>query len=133
MNRNSLQNVSLAVSLAVILVLTAVAVKLYLKPQKAGFAPLTSLRFFSLLLALTTIGHSYAWQHHFVTLIPGFIAESVYLMKKKNTLRGFLLLASAILVGYHFPDISHPPTTNPILISHTLVGALVLIGLLVMF
>ena len=91
---------------------------------------LTNLKFFSLILAVSSIGGSFTWQHHLVLLFPGFVAETIYLLKKKNFLRGIILLISAILVGYHFPDIANPPTTNPILVSHALVGSLVLIGLL---
>ena len=103
------------------------------------FIHLTDLTYFSVILAATTIGNSFAWQHHFVFLFPGFISESVYLLRgfnitegvKNKKIRGFLLLVSAILVGYHIPDISHPPTTNPFFIYHTLMGAFILIGLLI--
>lgn len=88
------------------------------------------LVFFSLILAISTVGNSFAWQHHLVFLFPGFVAETMYFLKSKSTIRGILLVLSIVLVGYHFPDIAHPPTTNPLLISHSLIGALLLIGLL---
>ncbi|MBI4991213.1 DUF2029 domain-containing protein [Candidatus Gottesmanbacteria bacterium] len=106
------------------------------------------LVFFSLILALTTIGSSFTWQHHLVFLFPGFVAETIYFLKllttsdggpdligdssevKELIIRGSLLLLSATLVGYHFPDIAHPPTTNPFLVSHSLMGTLILVGLL---
>lgn len=101
----------------------------YRKIRQMG-SDLANLRLFSLILAVTAIGGSFTWQHHLVLLFPGFIAETIYFLKTKNFLRGFFLLLSAILVGYHFPDIANPPTNNPILVSHALMGSLILIGLL---
>jgi hypothetical protein len=99
--------------------------------QKGGFdSKLRDLTFFSLILAITTAGSSFTWQHHLVFLFPGFIAETIYFLRSKSTIRGIILATSATLVGYHFPDIAHPPTTNPIFISHSLIGTLILIGLL---
>lgn len=91
---------------------------------------LTDLVFFSSLLSISAISSSFTWQHHLVFLIPGFFAETIYFLKSKSTLRGILLSTSFALVGYHFPDIARPPTDNPFLISHSLMGTLLLIGLL---
>ena len=88
------------------------------------------LVFFSLLLAITTIGNSFTWQHHLVFLFPAFLAETVYFLQSKSVLRGIILATSFAIVGYHFPDIASPPTTNPIFVFHSLMGTLILIGLL---
>jgi alpha-1,2-mannosyltransferase len=97
-----------------------------------GNQTVTDLTYFSLLLAIITISNGYTWQHHLVLLFPGFIAQTVIVLKEKKIIRVELLLLSAILVAYHFPDIAHPPTTNPILLSHAFIGAGILIGLLLM-
>lgn len=91
---------------------------------------LSNLVFFSLILIVTTIGNSFAWQHHFVLTLPGFIAASAFIYRKKRLPYFLLTLSSAILVGMHFKDIAHPPTTNPFIISHALIGSLILFGLL---
>ncbi len=118
-----------ALSIIAVLILYFAAIFNYLRRKNQSDA-LNSLTFFSLILAITTIGSSFTWQHHLVFLIPGFFAETLYFLKSKSALRGILLATSFVLVSYHFPDIAHPPTTNPFLISHSLMGSLLLIGLL---
>jgi len=114
---------------------------------------LNDLVFFSQILLITTIGNAFAWQHHFVFLFPGFIAATLSILrpstntsevagiqgllrggiwKQNNVIKLSLLLLSAILVGMHFPDIAHPPTSNPFLISHTLMGGLALFIMLLL-
>lgn len=114
---------SYQISLIIVSVLVVLSIIKYLRQKN-------DLVFFSLILVLTTIGSSFTWQHHLVFLLPGFVAETIYFLKSKSTLRGILLATSFALVGYHFPDIAHPPTTNPLLVSHSLMGTLLLIGLL---
>jgi len=109
---------------------TITAMSYFKKKIKKKDRILNDLTFFSLILAITTIGNSFTWQHHLVFLFPGFIAETTYVLRNRVKIRGILLFLSAVLVGYHFPDIAHPPTTNPIFISHGTVGALILIFLL---
>lgn len=104
----------------------------YLRRKKQGNNPYLSLKFFSLLLITATISSSFAWQHHFVFTFPGFIVASVQTYKKRSLPCFLILLLSALLVGYHFPDLAHPPTANPFLISHTLIGSLLLSILLLL-
>lgn len=92
---------------------------------------INNLTFFSLILALTTLGNSYAWQHHFVFLFPGFIILSIYVFKNRSFSKIALLLSIAFLTGYHFPDPYHPPSTDPFLFSHTFLGGFLLIILLI--
>lgn len=161
-------------ALIIILILFLVSTWKFMKRKISNFS------YFSLLLILSTIGSSFAWQHHFVFLFPGYIAEIVYLLNRGRNgvikqvkseyqnsnfetnsnyqktkfktftlfnysdfdfiwnlalgilnLRFFLLLISAILVGYHIKEISHSSITNPFFISHTLMGALLLLILLI--
>ncbi|OGF99364.1 hypothetical protein A2153_05165 [Candidatus Gottesmanbacteria bacterium RBG_16_38_7b] len=92
---------------------------------------LTNLSLFSLILIATTIGNAFAWQHHFVLTFPAFIVASLRVFRTKNLPYFFLTLLSAILVGMHFADIARPPTTNPFLISHALLGSILLYLLLI--
>lgn len=69
---------SLTISSAIIVILIASSIYLYIhslnrQPATENWQ-LKNLSFFSLILALTTIGNSYAWFHHLVFLYPGFIA-----------------------------------------------------------
>lgn len=93
-------------------------------------SPLRNLIFFSQILLITTIGNSFAWQHHFVLTFPAAIVASRLALNKKSWLYFSLIFSSAILIGSHIPDISHPPTTNPFFVSHTLMGTLLLILIL---
>lgn len=90
----------------------------------------TNLKLFSQILIITVIGNSFAWQHHFVLTFPALITASKIALGKKNWSYWGLLLLSAVLIGMHFRDIAHPPTNNPFLVSHTLIGSLILFGLL---
>ncbi len=87
------------------------------------------LTFFSLILAVTTISNSFAWQHHFVLLYPAFIA-AIKQASSKNIFKGILLTLSYILISYHFRDPLNPPINNPFFLSHTLIGSIILIWLL---
>lgn len=95
------------------------------------FTLLNNLKLFSQILIITVIGNSFAWQHHFILTFPALITASKIALNKKSWGYWSVLLLSAILIGMHFRDIAHPPTTNPILVSHTLMGALILYGLLI--
>lgn len=112
---------------------------------------MNDLSYVSIILILSTIGSSFAWQHHFVFLFPGFIAATLPILsflrkpvsegrqksitptlrKNKFIIKGFFLLLAATLVAYHIKDISPPPTNNPFLMSHTLMGTLILLILLI--
>lgn len=93
-------------------------------------APLRNLIFFSQILLITTIGNSFAWQHHFVLTFPAFITASYLSLRKNSWLYFSLIFISAVLIGSHIPDISHPPTTNPFFVSHTLMGTIILLLIL---
>src|SRR3989338_2533284 len=99
------------------------------------FTSLGNLSFFSLILMTTVIGTPFAWQHHYILTFPGFIAASIRIYRTRFLSPGYrirflLTLVSAVLVGMHFRDITRPPTSNPFIISHALIGSLILFGLL---
>src|SRR3990172_2721336 len=99
------------------------------------FTSLGNLSFFSLILITTVIGTPFAWQHHYILTFPGFIAASIRIYRTRFLSPGYrirflLTLVSAVLVGMHFRDITRPPTSNPFIISHALIGSLILFGLL---
>lgn len=87
---------------------------------------LNDLFFYSRLLILSVIAQSVAWQHHFVLLFPALIAALHFAFTKKSWLYFSLIFLSAILVGFHFPDVSRLSVINPFLLSHTLIGSILL-------
>jgi alpha-1,2-mannosyltransferase len=113
-------------TIADLAVLTLLAMIIWKYIKKKGNNRFQDLNFYSALLILMTIGSSFAWQHHFVTLFPAFICQSIHVLRNRNIKRGLLLLICAILVGYHFPEIANPSTSNPLLVSHTLLGCFIL-------
>ena len=98
--------------------------------RKKASNRLNDLIFFSLILAITIIGNRFTWQHHLVLLFPGFTVLALIFLKEKNIAKGIVLFISALLVGGHFPDIANPPSKNPFIISHSLIGSFILIALL---
>lgn len=117
------QNYELSIFIGIILLI--LAVNKYRKDRH-------DLTFYSLILAITTITNSFAWQHHFVFLIPGFIVIITSVTYSNNLAKRILVFISYILLSYHFPDPNHPWTANPFLLSHTLFGGLLIITLLLM-
>lgn len=117
------QNYELSIFIGIILLI--LAVNKYRKDRH-------DLTFYSLILAITTITNSFAWQHHFVFLIPGFIVIITSVTYSNNLVKRILVFISYILLSYHFPDPNHPWTANPFLLSHTLFGGLLIITLLLM-
>lgn len=100
-----------------------------------GGARTTARRFtfFSLFLAVSVIGSSFAWHHHLVFLFPGFIAAWACLPKKRASLALLTVIGSALLILFHFSDPVRLPTTNPFLLSHALIGSLLLIIILLRY
>lgn len=114
------QSYELSIFIGIILII--LAVNKYRKDHH-------DLTFYSLIIAITTIINSFAWQHHFVFVFPLLIAGVIMkLGKTRGNIGWFLLALSFILISFHFPNPATPSTTNPILISHTLIGTLILIG-----
>jgi alpha-1,2-mannosyltransferase len=118
----------IGISACIVFLLYGSAIYKYVQSLPTSF--IKDLLFFSLILAITTIGNSYTWHHHLVFLFPGFVAQAYECLKKRSVMRTGLLFISALLVGMHFSDIAHPPTAHPFLISHALWGTNILIGLL---
>ena len=87
-------------------------------------------KFFSLLLLVALVSTSYTWQHHLVFTFPAFIFASLNIWRTKKLSYLLLTLISAVLVGMHFPDITRPPSGNPFIISHALLGSILLFILL---
>lgn len=131
LTRIGLQNTASFLTVIVIGIIVLFALKKYQMYQSVQQKTLdTNFRLFSVLLILITIGNAYTWQHHLVFLFPGFIATTVAVIHRNDYLKGIFLVISALLVGMHFPDIAHPPTNNPFILSHSLIGSLLLIFLL---
>ena len=114
------------ISFSIIMLLIILVIWNYFRRKSS----LRNLIFFSQILLVTTIGNSFAWQHHFVLTFPAFIAASKIIYEKRSQTLFLIILLSALLVGYHIPDLSHPLSTNPFFVSHTLIGALILFGIL---
>lgn len=119
---------SFVLSIGIIAFLFVLSIYLYLRNKKKNQSHHDA--FYSLLLALVTIGGSFAWQHHYVFLYPAIITLwSQFLKKKTSLLLWMLFIMSVILIGVHIPDPVHPPT-NLIVVSHSFLGAFLLIFLL---
>lgn len=113
-----------------ILALLFFTVKNYLRKQHASGKKeaglLKNLSFYCQLLILSVIGQSVAWQHHFVLTFPAAITAFRFAFTKRGRLYFPLIFLSAILVGFHFPDVSRLSVINPFLLSHTLIGSILL-------
>ena len=96
-------------------------------------SPQKELIFFSQILLITTIGNAFAWQHHFVFIFPALISASILILSKKSLLLFTLTLLCALLIGYHIPNLTHTPISNPFFVSHTLIGTLILFGILFVY
>ncbi|KKS97728.1 MAG: hypothetical protein UV73_C0005G0005 [Candidatus Gottesmanbacteria bacterium GW2011_GWA2_43_14] len=120
-------------ALAVILLLLFTVQKYHRNQTASGKSNhrlINDLNFYSSVLILSVIGQSVAWQHHFVLTFPGFISAAV-LIHKKRSLTGFLILIlSAILIGYRFPELTYSSIIDMIMQSYTLIGSIILFLLL---
>lgn len=121
---------STQVSLGIIAILIAISISFFLRVSKNN--PLRPEILFSLFIAISTIAGSFTWQHHLVFLYPGIIVLwSIFLKKKTPLMQWGVFAISIILIGIHIPDPIHPPG-SPILVSHALLGTLLVIYLLLM-
>jgi len=100
------------------------------KSKKAPDSYLKKLTLFSTILAITVMGNAYAWQHHYVYLYPALIAFSGYAYRLKRLWVWLIVILVSILIGFHFPDVDRLPSQNPFVLSHTLLGGLILVGVL---
>ena len=114
--------------LLITIILFCFGVRKYLSkrrmPGKKEAGLLNDLSFYSQLLILSVISSSVAWQHHFVLTFPAAITAFRFAFTKRSRLYYSLIFLLSLLVGFHIPDISRSPATNPFLISHSLIGSI---------